>query len=85
MVRQLGRPSLLAASYSGNAAAAATAAIEEVEETLEGMLEELNRIGTSTTGGLHPCTSLPWALLCMLPCVCIIQIPAFLLPSRALA
>lgn len=48
VVRQLGRPSLLAASYSGNAAAAASAAIEEIEDTLVGMLEELNRIGTGT-------------------------------------
>ncbi len=49
-MRHLGRPSLLAASYSGNAAAAAAAAIEEVEETLLGMLDELNRIGTGTGG-----------------------------------
>lgn len=58
VVRQLGRPSLLAASYSGNAAGAATAAFEELEETLEAMLDELNRIGTGTgsarEGGMKP-------------------------------
>lgn len=46
VVRQLGRPNLLAATYSSNAAAAATAAMEELEETLLGSLQELQRIGS---------------------------------------
>jgi acetyl-CoA carboxylase/biotin carboxylase 1 len=43
MVRRLGRPALLAATYSSNAAATATAAVEEVQETLETCLTELIR------------------------------------------
>ena len=50
VVRQLGRPDLLAATYSSNAAAAASAAMEEVHLTLEGALAELERIGS--TGGM---------------------------------
>lgn len=46
MVRQLGKPNLLAATYASNAAAAATAAMEELEETLLGSLQELHRIGS---------------------------------------
>jgi hypothetical protein len=46
VVRQLGKPNLLAATYSSNAAAAATAAMEELEETLLGSLQELQRIGS---------------------------------------
>ncbi len=45
-MRQLGRPNLLAAMYSSNAAAAATAAMEELEESLLGSLAELQRIGS---------------------------------------
>ena len=37
LVRQLGHPALLAASYSGNTAAVATAAVQEVEEMLVGV------------------------------------------------
>ncbi len=46
MVRQLGRPDLLAATYSNNAAAAATAAMEEVEETLVACMGELDRLAS---------------------------------------
>ena len=47
VVRQLGRPGLLAATYSNNAAAVATAAMEEVSLSLEGALSELERIGNA--------------------------------------
>lgn len=47
VVRQLGRPDLLAATYSSNAAGAASAAMEEVDLTLEGALDELERIGNT--------------------------------------
>lgn len=36
-VRQLGHPALLAATYSGNSAAVATAAVNELEEALVSM------------------------------------------------
>ncbi|PSC75189.1 acetyl-carboxylase 1-like [Micractinium conductrix] len=56
VIRQLGRPSLLAATYSNNAAAAASAAMEELEESLLGSLTELGRIGNGVgrDGGLRP-------------------------------
>lgn len=47
VVRQLGRPDLLAATYSHNAVAAATAAIEEVEQTFVGALNELQRMNNA--------------------------------------
>ncbi|KAL4426359.1 hypothetical protein ABPG77_004653 [Micractinium sp. CCAP 211/92] len=55
-VRQLGRPNLLAATYSSNAAAAATAAMEELEESLLGSLAELQRIGSGVgrEGSVRP-------------------------------
>lgn len=67
VVRQLGRPNLLAATYSSNAAAAATAAMEELEETLLGSLQELQRIG-SGVGERAACSHsagccLPWLRL----------------------
>ena len=43
LVRQLGHPALLAATYSGNAPQAAAAAITELEDCLRGCLEELCR------------------------------------------
>lgn len=46
-VRQLGRPDLLAATYAGNAPEAAIAAMEEVEITVLGALEELERVGNA--------------------------------------
>ena len=49
-VRQLGHPALLAASYSGNGAAVAAAAVAEVEEGLSAVLEELSRLQSS----IHP-------------------------------
>lgn len=36
-VRQLGHPALLAATYSGNSAAVATAAVNELEDALVGL------------------------------------------------
>lgn len=49
-MRQLGRPSLLAAIYSGDGPGAATAALEEVEAALATSLHELERGGTAATG-----------------------------------
>lgn len=43
VVRRLGRPALLAATYSSNAAATAMAAVEELEETLVDCLADLIR------------------------------------------
>ncbi|KAL4859471.1 Acetyl-CoA carboxylase 1 [Chlorella vulgaris] len=56
VVRQLGKPDLLAAIYSSNAAAAAAAAMDELEEALLGGLQELQRIGSGVgrDGGLKP-------------------------------
>eukprot|EP00887_Chlorella_sp_A99_P005434 scaffold1.g5434.t1 len=51
VVRQLGRPPLLAATYTGNAAAAAAAAIEEVGDTLLAALQELERSSGGGGGG----------------------------------
>jgi hypothetical protein len=42
-VRQLGHPALLAAQYSGNTSAVASAAVNELEEALVNCLEELTR------------------------------------------
>lgn len=50
VVRQLGRPALLAATYSGDGPGAATAALEEVESALAAALYELERGGTAATG-----------------------------------
>lgn len=80
-MRQLGRPNLLAASYSGNAAAAATAAIEEVEDTLVGMLEELNRIGTGT--GELAVGELAAEAFCLLPVFLCLPVFAHLAQRRA--
>ncbi len=46
LVRQLGHPALLAATYSGNVPAAAAAAVAELEDCLRACLEELTREGT---------------------------------------
>ncbi|KAG2485379.1 hypothetical protein HYH03_015868 [Edaphochlamys debaryana] len=43
LVRSLGHPALLAASYSGNGGAVAAAAMQELEETLTNCLDELQR------------------------------------------
>ncbi|GLI66556.1 hypothetical protein VaNZ11_010441, partial [Volvox africanus] len=43
LVRSLGHPALLAASYSGNGDAVASAAMQELEETLTNCLDELQR------------------------------------------
>eukprot|EP00200_Dunaliella_tertiolecta_P012627 CAMPEP_0202373002 /NCGR_PEP_ID=MMETSP1127-20130417/4091_1 /ASSEMBLY_ACC=CAM_ASM_000462 /TAXON_ID=3047 /ORGANISM="Dunaliella tertiolecta, Strain CCMP1320" /LENGTH=2753 /DNA_ID=CAMNT_0048969731 /DNA_START=204 /DNA_END=8465 /DNA_ORIENTATION=+ len=44
LMRQLGSPALLAASYSGNSGAVANAAVCELEPALVGCLEELGRL-----------------------------------------
>jgi hypothetical protein len=56
-IRQLGHPALLAASYSGNGAAVAAAAVVEVEEGLLVVLEELSRL--QPAGGGADAGSLP--------------------------
>ena len=43
LVRQLGKPALLAATYKGDAAAIATAAMEELESTLVDSISQLER------------------------------------------
>ena len=43
IIRQLGRPDLLSATYSGSSAAVATAAMNEIKESLESALIELER------------------------------------------
>lgn len=45
LIRQMGRPDLLAATYSGNSAAAATAAMMEIEDSLQFAVIELERAG----------------------------------------
>lgn len=49
-MRQLCKPALLAASYKGNAAGIASAALEEIEGTLVACLHELQRLA-SISGG----------------------------------
>ncbi|KAL4525084.1 hypothetical protein Ndes2526A_g07171 [Nannochloris sp. 'desiccata'] len=61
VVRQLGRPDLLAATYSSNAAGAASAAMEEVDLTLEGALDELERIGNTAAAGLMTAARPDWS------------------------
>ena len=51
VVRQLGRPALLAATYKGDAAGIAAAAMEEVGGTLINCLHELERLAL-VSGGL---------------------------------
>jgi len=43
VIRQMGRPDLLSATYNGNSAAAATAAMREVEDSMQSALTELER------------------------------------------
>lgn len=43
VVRQLGKPALLAATYKGDVAAIATAAMEELESTLVDSISQLER------------------------------------------
>ena len=50
-MRHLSRPALLVASYKGDAAGIATAAIEELEKPLAMCLQELSRLPL-TTGGV---------------------------------
>lgn len=52
LVRQLGKPSLLAATYKGDAAGIAAAAMEEVESTLVNCLHELERLSLLPGGPL---------------------------------
>lgn len=49
-MRQLGRPALLAATYKGDAAGIAFAAMEEVEGTLVNCLRELERLSLLSGG-----------------------------------
>lgn len=52
VVRQLSRPSLLVATYKGDSAGIATAAIEELEKPLATCVQELARLPL-TTGGVR--------------------------------
>lgn len=84
-VRQLGRPDLLAATYSGNAPEAATAAMEEVEITVLGALEELERVGnTSSSTFASPSSQfsgLPTTLLPKYPVVIALHCIELLTPN----
>ncbi len=51
LVRQLGKPALLAATYKGDVAAIATAAMEELESTLVDSISQLERF--SPGSGKH--------------------------------
>ena len=51
-MRQLGRPALLAATYKGDAAGIAAAAMEEVGGTLINCLHELERLALLSGGEL---------------------------------
>ena len=70
LVRQLGKPALLAATYKGDAAAIATAAMEELESTLVDSISQLERFSpgsgeaccSARTSGCLVCT---WQTLCM--------------------
>lgn len=55
MVRQLGKPALLAATYKGDAAAIATAAMEELESTLVDSISQLERFSPGS-GAACCCT-----------------------------
>ena len=50
VVRQLGKPALLAATYKGDAAGIAAAAMEEVGSTLINCLHELERLALLSGG-----------------------------------
>ncbi len=50
-MRQLGKPALLAATYKGDVAAIATAAMEELESTLVDSISQLERF--SPGSGKH--------------------------------
>ncbi|CAK0731625.1 hypothetical protein CVIRNUC_000020 [Coccomyxa viridis] len=51
LVRQLGKPALLAATYKGDAAAIATAAMEELESTLVDSISQLERFSPGAEKG----------------------------------
>jgi len=53
-VRQLGKPALLAATYKGDAAGIAAAAMEEVGGTLINCLHELERLALLSGGAFPP-------------------------------
>lgn len=44
LVRQLGKPALLAASYKGDIPGVAAAAVEEMEASMAVALQQLNRL-----------------------------------------
>lgn len=49
-MRQLGKPALLAATYKGDAAAIAAAAMEELDSTLVDTITQLERSSPGTPG-----------------------------------
>ena len=60
-MRQLGTPALLAATYRGDAATIAAAAMEELETVLVDSLSQLERLAVSAGAppflpcSIHPC------------------------------
>ena len=51
-MRQLGKPALLAASYKGDTAGVAAAAVEEMEGAMATALQQLNRLYVAHGGEL---------------------------------
>ena len=68
LVRQLGKPALLAATYKGDAAAIATAAMEELESTLVDSISQLERFspGAGKTRCSNSCMGLARVHSCLL-------------------
>ena len=54
LVRQLGKPALLAATYKGDVAAIATAAMEELESTLVDSISQLERFSPGSGKDSEP-------------------------------
>ncbi|EIE18073.1 hypothetical protein COCSUDRAFT_26470 [Coccomyxa subellipsoidea C-169] len=61
LVRQLGKPALLAATYKGDAVAIAAAAMEELESTLVDTLTQLERSSPGTPGEKGEAARADWA------------------------
>lgn len=58
LVRQLGRPALLAASYKGDTAGVASAAVDELGGSMATALQQLNRLYLAH-GGMRISAELP--------------------------
>lgn len=55
LVRQLGSPAMLAATYSGNTEKVASAAVDELEEALVGVMQQITQLCLlARRGPVHP-------------------------------